>query len=68
MEEKFSFSSEADDIVLFHGIEFQEHFVVIIATVHDEGGFAEEGASGFYSAEGDIINGSKGFFFGRMDF
>ena len=42
VEEEFAFFSEADDIILLHAVQLEEHLVVIISPVHDKSGAAKD--------------------------
>ena len=53
---------------MFQGIQFEEHFIIIIAAVHNKSSFTKHGTGPFDSGEGDVVNGSKIFFAGRMEF
>lgn len=59
---------EADDVVLFQGIEFLEHFIIIVAPVQSKGSFAKQGRCALHVGKSHIIYGSEIFFFGGMDF
>lgn len=60
--------SETEHIILFHGIQFKEHLVIIVAAVHDKNRFSKHGAASFHSGEGDVVNRSKVLFVGGMNF
>ena len=68
VEEKLSFRSKSDNIVLLQFIEFQEHFVVIITSVHDKGYLFKERCPTLHSRKHNIVYQGKKLFFGRMDF
>ena len=63
MEEEFPFGSKTDDIVLFQFIEFQKHFVVIVASVHGKCCFAKESSTTFHCRKSNIIYRGKMFSF-----
>lgn len=54
--------SAGDYIILFHRIQFQEHFIVVIATAHDKGCFSKERRLTFHSGESGIVNGCETLF------
>ena len=64
---KFAFGGKPDNIILLEIIQFQEHLVVIISSVHDESGFSKQVRTAFRGGESDVINGREIFFSGRMD-
>ncbi len=59
MVEQLTFGSEADDIVLPHGIQLEEHLVIIIATVHGKSCFTKQGVAPIHSRECGIVNRGK---------
>lgn len=54
-------------MALIQEIKFQEHLVIVIAPVHDKGGFPKERIAGLYSWKVMSFMEVK-FFSGRMDF
>ena len=67
VKEEFSFCGKPYNIVLLQFVQFQEHLVIIITTIHDKGCSFKQSGGTFYSRKGDIVDGSKAFLFGRMD-
>ena len=67
MKIKLAFGGQPDNILLLEVIQFEEHLVVIVSSVHDESGFSKQGCAAFHGGESDAINGREIFFFGRMD-
>jgi len=59
MKKQFALCGKADDIILFQSVVLKEHLVIIVAPVHDKGGFGKKSRATFHGRKGYIINGSK---------
>ena len=66
-KEKLSFGCKAYDIALLEFIQFKEHLVIVITSVHNKGGSSKQLTSSFYGRKGNVIDRSKILFLRRMD-
>lgn len=63
MKEKFASGSKTDDIILPHAVQLEEHLVIVIPPVHDEGSFPQKGGAALHCGKGHVIDGSEIFLF-----
>ena len=68
MEQQLAFCSQANHIILVHGIQFQKHLVIIIAAVHNKSCFSKQSGYAFHGGESYCVDRSKIFLFRGMDF
>ena len=54
MKEDFAFRGKPYNIVLVQFVKFQEHLVIIIASVESKGGFTKEGGSTLHCRSGHM--------------